>query len=568
MHRDFRRAGRTKERGPGLGLKMAVAPLTALLLWLAFPGGGGFWPLLLVALAPLLVVLAGRATVRQAGQLGLFTGMIHFTALLYWIVIVLGYYGGLPLFLSASAMLLLALYMSAYLAVFAMVARLLLVRLPAMLALWLVPATWVALDWCRSFLFTGFPWMDLGYGLARVPWLVQTADLWGHYGLGYLLVLINTLVALLCVAGVPKKERLATIVPVILLGAAIALYSVVRWGQIEGQMGRGVTMRVGVVQGNIAQDLKWSADLQEKTLVNYIGQSRGLIEGNRPDLLVWPETALPFYPPGHPLLQWVRDLAGRQGVALLTGAPWVEERWGESRDEAQNRPGEGDHPNWSGIPGGRGDRQGVMGEKEGRKFRYFNSALLFDTRGRIADGYAKSHLVPFGEYVPLKKMLPFLAPVVEAVGDFSPGVISDTLDCQNGRIGVLICFESIFPGIARQWVEVGANLLVNLTNDAWYGRSSAPHHSLAMTALRAVETRRFVVRAANTGFSAVIDPLGRMGTVSPLFEPWAEVAEVVLMEDRGVFVRWGHLFPRLCLGAVVAGLGWAFLRDPGSRRYV
>jgi apolipoprotein N-acyltransferase len=273
--------------------------------------------------------------------------------------------------------------------------------------------------------------------------------------------------------------------------------------------------------------------LQQETLTNYIGQSRGLIEKNHPSLVVWPETALPFYPVAHPLLQPVRDLAAQGQISLLTGAPWYEQ------------------------DGGSSDGQELR--------RYYNSALLFDASGQITDKYSKSHLVPFGEYVPLKKFLPFLAPVVEAVGDFSPGVIQHPLACQNARIGVLICFESIFPDIARKWVGVKANILVNLTNDAWYGRSSAPYHSLAMTVLRAVETRRSLVRAANTGFSGFIDPLGRVRMLSPLFEPWAASTEVVLMDEETWFVRWGYLFAPLCLGVVMVCLTWIVLRNPRSR---
>jgi len=547
-------------------MKLAAAPLTAALFWLAFPGGGGFWPLLSVVLVPFLLVILKPATVRQAGLFGVLTGLFHFSALLYWIVTVLGHYGGLPVYLTVPALLLLALYMSLYLGIFAIVGRLFINRFPAPLTLWLIPAAWVALDWCRSFLFTGFPWMDFGYGLAKAPWLLQSADLWGHYGLSFVLVLVNTLVAMVCMAGASKKGRLALIVPVILLCGGVALYSSLRWRQIGSRMEIGATMRVGVVQGNIAQDQKWSPGLQEKTLAKYIGQGQGLLARNRAALLIWPETALPFYPPGHPLLQSVRDFAGQRGIFLLTGVPWVEPGTEGKRPGTGMSQGDIDSRGWSGF-----DRP-VTGERvadgSGKKGPdYFNSVLLFDPQGRIVDGYSKSHLVPFGEYVPLKKMLPFLAPVVEAVGDFSPGVISRPLDCQNARIGVLICFESIFPEIARKWVGVKANLLVNLTNDAWYGRSSAPHHSLAMTVLRAVETRRSLVRAANTGFSGFIDPLGRVRVVSPLFEDWAETAGVVLMEEETWFVRWGYLFAPLCLVIAVISLGWIGLRNPCPRRF-
>jgi len=567
---NFSRTARHPETGLSSAGQLVAVSTTAVMLWLAFPGGGGFWPLLFVALAPFLMVVMEAKTARQAGILGMLLGLVHFAALLYWIVIVLGHYGGLPLYLAVLALLLLALYMSLYLAIFAMVARLFFLRCPASCALWLIPATWVALDWCRSFLFSGFPWMDPGYGLAQVPWLLQSADLWGHHGLGFVLVLLNTLVALLCRAGCQKRGQLGLMIPVFCLCGGVALYSFLRWQevgkQIEQQVQKGATIRVGVVQGNISQDLKWSSGLQEKTLANYISQSRGLIERDRPALLIWPETALPFYPSGHPLMQSLRDFTRQWNISLLTGAPWVEMGSEDKRPGGETMQGKEDSRRWTGAASGA-DEGGGAENSDRKKPHYYNSALLMDPHGSIVDGYSKSHLVPYGEYVPLKKMLPFLAPVVEAAGDFSPGVISHALDCQNARIGVLICFESIFPEIARKWVGVKANLLVNLTNDAWYGRSSAPHHSLAMTVLRAVETRRSLVRAANTGFSGFIDPLGQVQSVSPLFEPWAETAELVLMEEETWFVRWGYLFPPGCLVLVVAFLIWIALRNPCSRRF-
>ncbi|MEK6202002.1 MAG: apolipoprotein N-acyltransferase [Desulfobulbaceae bacterium] len=522
-----------------LGLKLPAPLLTAGLLWLAFPGGGGFWPLLFVALVPFLLAVMRSGTARQSAVCGMLTGLFHFLLLLYWIVIVLGRYGGLPPYLSVPALLLLALYMSLFVGAFALATRLFLDRASLRIALWLIPALWVALDWCRSFFFTGFPWMDPGYALAHVPWLIQSADLWGHYGLTYLLVLINTLAAMLIMAGRQKRGQLGLIVPVVLVCSSVALYSFLRWQQLEREMLVSESMSIGVVQGNIAQDQKWSPGLQEETLVNYIGQSLGLMNGDRngsrPLLVVWPETALPFYAVDHPLLQPVRDLAQQGQISLLTGAPWFEQVTAS------------------------GDGQEVT--------RYYNSALLFDANGQVVDNYSKSHLVPFGEYVPLKKILSFLAPVVEAAGDFSPGSIEQALACHNARIGVFICFESIFPEIARKWVGGNANVLVNLTNDAWYGRSSAPHHSLAMTVLRSVETRRSMVRAANTGFSGFIDPLGRVQVTSPLFEPWAGSVEVVLMEEKSVFVRWGYLFAPFCLGVVILTLSWIFLHNPRSRRF-
>lgn len=503
------------------------AVLSGLLLALSFPGGPGLWPLLAVALVPLLLAVRGGSRGR-AFRAGLVTGMVHFLILLYWIVIVLGHYGGLPWYLSVLALCLLALYMALYVGLFALGARMLVDTLPPSAVLWLVPAVWVGLDWLRGWLFSGFPWMDLGYALWGQPALIQVADLLGHHGVTFLLVLINALLALSLNAGpgAGGRGRLLLAAPVVLVIAVVAVYSAVRWHQVGRQMAASDRMPIGIVQGNIDQDLKWSPENQGKTVATYIDQTASLFAGGdgtrRPTLVVWPETALPFYPANSMFVEDLQRMNSRFDMALLTGAPWYE-----VVDQAK------------------------------KKYNYFNSALLIAPTGEFIDRYSKSHLVPFGEYVPLKPLLPFLAPLVESVGDFSPGVIGRPLAWRQGRIGVLVCFESIFPAIARQWVRNGANVLVNLTNDAWYGKSSAPHHSLAMTVFRSVETRRSLVRAANTGISGFIDPLGRVVRRSGLFEPWAAAEDVVLMDGESLWVRGGHLFAPLCAGAALAAIGWS-----------
>ncbi len=181
-----------------------------------------------------------------------------------------------------------------------------------------------------------------------------------------------------------------------------------------------------------------------------------------------------------------------------------------------------------------------------KKIDYFNSSLLLTPSGEFAGSYFKSHLVPFGEYVPFKEFFPFIEPLVEAAGDFTAGDVENPLVYKNAKAGVLICFESIFPDIGRKWSMEGANYLVNLTNDAWYGISSAPHHSLAMSIFRAVETRKNLVRSANTGISGIINPLGQMVERSPLFEPWAVASTIKLFEGQTFFVRFGYLFGPFC----------------------
>jgi len=491
---------------------LAACSVSVVMLLLALPGGGGFWPLLVVSCIPFLVC-SSRGTVRQSFSFGLFFGTLHFLVQLYWIVFVVGHYGGLPIYFSVPVLLLLCFYLALYFAVLALFIRASVKRFSPFLCLWCIPAAWVAMDYLRGVVFSGFPWMDIGYATVTVSLFMQSADIWGHHGLTFLILLVNTFFALclLLRKNLERKAVLAGIVTVLLLMSLG--YSCWRMQDIEEQTSRADFLNVGVVQGNIAQGQKWKPKRQGATVETYLRQSALLMRSApKPDLLLWPETALPFYPIGHPLLLPISRFLQDEGVMLLSGSPWYE-------------------------------RAGMTTEG----FKLYNSSLLFSAGGQIVHRTSKSHLVPFGEYVPLRRYLPFIAPLVETVGTFIPGQVADPPACKNSRIGVLICFESIFPDISRKWVDAGANLLVNITNDAWYGESSAPHQTLAMTRMRAVETRRSIVRSANTGFSAFIDPLGYVQEESPLFVNWQAAGKVVLMEQRTFFVRWGFAFPLLCL---------------------
>ncbi len=500
-----------------------LSVLTSLLLWVSFPGGGESWPILFVALIPLLYSLPG-VNIRSAIFCGLSCGLVHFTLLLYWIVTVLSKYGGLPWFLAVPALLLLALYMSLYFALFALLARYIVLAFPAAVSVWLLPALWVGVDWLRAVLFTGFPWMDLGYGLFEVPVLLQIADLVGHYGVTFLIVLVNTCLMLILRLVLTRKTSVVAcflvVVPVLCLLGGVGVYSSNRFAEVQQRSAAPDTPRitVGIVQGNVDQSVKWSPAEQQETVENYLRQTRSLFVSGRPSLVVWPETALPFYPPSNGYMQLIKEMVANNNFALLTGAPWYE-----------------------------------VIDPEARKVKFFNSALLLQPDGQYAGKYYKTHLVPFGEYIPLKKFLPFLAPLVEAVGDFSVGRIEQPLVWQRAKTGVLICFESVFPDLSRQWVLAGANMLVNLTNDAWYGKSSAPHHSLAMAVLRAVETRRSLVRSANTGISAFVSPAGTILRQSELFVPWAAASEVVLCQELTIWARYGYLFAPFCLLAGLLG---------------
>lgn len=503
--------------GTGYGVLGGCA--TIVLLWLGLPGGGGFWPLLPVACVPFLVAIS-RANRRQVFLFAFYFGTVHFLIQLYWIVFVIGHYGGLPLYLSLPALILLCVYLSIYIVFFSQLVRCFLAHFSPFVCLWLIPCAWVAMDYLRSFVFSGFPWMDLGYGMVDMPFLLQVADVFGHYGLTFILVLLNSFFAFCIYYRNELRQMKQMVLTVFLVLLCCVSYSVWRLQQVDRQLAKAPVLTVGVVQGNIDQGQKWNPKRQGTTVKTYLDQSVLLMRGSVvPDLLLWPETALPFFPPGHPLTRVIGSVLRDEKVMLLTGSPWFE-------------------------------RENAKAEN----LKVLNSSLLFNTNGKIVSMTAKSHLVPFGEYVPLKRFLPFIAPLVEGVGDFIPGKIENPPACKNGRIGVLICFESIFPDISRKWVDAGANIMVNITNDAWYGRSSAPHQTLAMTRMRAVETRRSVVRSANTGFSAFVDPLGRLAETSPLFVPWQSTGRASLMEGHTFFVRGGFAFAPGCLIVILAAL--------------
>jgi apolipoprotein N-acyltransferase len=237
-----------------------------------------------------------------------------------------------------------------------------------------------------------------------------------------------------------------------------------------------------------------------------------------PSLIVWPETAAPFFLRyDHALRARVLDIAAETGSHLLVGSPDRERVWG------------------------------VAGRE-----RYFNSAFLLSPGGGLLDKYDKMHMVPFGEYVPLKSILFFVEKLAYGIGDFEPGRTYTIFQLPVGRFGVTICYEVIFPDQVRRYVKEGAEFLVNITNDAWFGRSAAPAQHLAMAAMRAAENRRYLIRAANTGISAIVDPQGRIVQASGIFEPAVISGRISLVRDQTLYTRYGDVFAWVCVAFVAA----------------
>jgi apolipoprotein N-acyltransferase len=271
--------------------------------------------------------------------------------------------------------------------------------------------------------------------------------------------------------------------------------------------------RIAVVQGNIDQAIKWNPAFQIDTVQKYNRLSSSIIDQG-PDLIVWPESATPFYflydiKPSELVLDGIQQTA----KDYLIGSPSFVRK-----DEVVH---------------------------------YFNSAYLISPKTKTMGKYDKTHLVPFGEYVPFKKWLPFLGKIVAQVGDFESGKKGNTLSWKNHRIGVQICYEIIFPGLSRAMVRNNAALLINITNDAWFGKTSGPYQHFSMTVFRAVENRRSLVRAANTGISGFIDPAGRVMASTALLKEAAVTQTVPLLKEKTVYTNIGDLFAQVCLAIVL-----------------
>lgn len=482
-----------------------MAALSGVLLALSFPNPG-FSILAWVALVPLLLA-CGRKAPAVAFRLGFTAGLVAYAGILYWINIAVVTYGRLHWSVSIVIFLMLASYLALYPAVTAYVARRGEER--GITILLSFPLVWVGLEYVRSFLLTGFPWASLGYSQYRTLPLIQIADLTGVYGLSFLIVLSNVVLYRI-IRGFAARDRApypmkSAAILVLLLVATLA-YGFNRLHRPEG----GTPFSVALIQGNIDQSVKWDPAFQEATVAVYERLSRKACSTGPTDLVVWPESAVPFYLQSEEkYADRIRNLARELRSCTVVGSPAFE--------------------------------------KDGETVRYLNSAFLLSPWGDVVGRSDKIHLVPFGEYVPMAKFLPFVNKIVAGIGDFSPGAGIASLETGKGAIGVLVCFEGIFPELARGYVRAGSRLLVNITNDAWYKRSSAPYQHLSMTVFRAVENRVPLVRAANTGITAIIDSKGHILRMTNLFEEAILTGEVRLGEGGTIYNRYGDFFAVACL---------------------
>ena len=439
--------------------------------------------------------------------MGLATGLVYNIGIIYWVSFVVVQYGYLPLYLGFFVMLLLALYLGLYVSLFS--AGVVFFKRKGINEIISAPILWTCLEYAKSHLFTGFPWENLAYSLHGMISFIQVADITGTYGLTFVIVLVNCILyEIITVTSESKKRVLSGLI----VGSAVIVlvfcYGMYRLDGMENAVKEMRTKNVAIIQGNIDQSVKWNDKYQSDTLKIYRKLSLGMSESGV-NLIVWPETAAPFFfqniDDKH---RFIINIVKETNSYLLFGSP-------------------------SYI-------------RKGSKNLFLNSAYLISPGGEITGRYDKIHLVPYGEYVPLRRVFFFLEKLVVGVGDFIPGKVPVPLTVGDEKAGVLICYEGIFPQISRSYKKKGATLLVNITNDAWFGTSSAPYQHLTMAAFRAIENRLYIIRAANTGISAIISPTGEIISRTGLFERTTLSGMVGFIDECTFYSKYGNVFIYLC----------------------
>ncbi len=450
---------------------LALVLLSSFLLLCSFPNfdlGLLAW----IGLLPLFIAIKGKK-LRYSFIYSLICGMLFFVGIFRWILTFPSFN-----FLQQS---LLALYLGSYFALFGSALNFISARWSLTHALWAAPFIWVSLEYIRSNLsFLALPWGLLAHSQYQYPMVIQIASLIGTYGISFLIVLVNSALAglVLPAPSLPRvpanRERRVLVATAAVFTAFTLFYG--HW--IISQPIEGNKVKISVVQGNIDQSKKWDRRYAEEIMQIYAELTQEAAK-DQPTLIIWPETATPGPINQDIGLQMeVKDIAEKAGTYLLLGS-------------AQ-------HQKFAG--------------KEKKDFEYLNSAYLISPEHKIAriQQYDKIRLFPFGEYLPFRGFIPWSYIGVPNKSNYVSGGEFTVFKLPGFRFGVTICWENVFPDLFRQFVRGGAQFMVNITNEAWFGKGAAPYQLVSISVFRAVENRIFVVRCANTGVSCIIDPYGRI----------------------------------------------------------
>lgn len=503
--------------------------LSAVLQVLIFPLPG-IYVLCWFALTPLILALlrarpvgelevSGALRLRPAspGQgflLGYACGILFYAGTCYWIYDTMRQYGGLSAPMAALVLFLFCCYLGLYHGFFGLLLSLVSEPRDFRRALIAAPFLWVAVELARTRI-TAFPWNLLGIAQVDNSALSHISAWTGVYGISFEIVLVN--VALAAAFLVPKEKRGA------MLAAALAAAAVLQAGRLIAPPAARADRAALLVQQNIPVAADWTPVSFQQTLSDLISLTEKYAESaGKIDLIVWPESPAPFFTNDARFRSAISDMARETHAWVVAGTI------GEDQPQGKSSTGER---------------------------AIFNSAALVSPNGDWAGRYDKVHLVPFGEYLPFPSLFAFAGGLTKEVGEFTHGASRLPLDAGGERLGVFICYESVFPDEVRQFAEQGAQVLVNISNDGWYGDSGAYAQHLNQTRMRAIENNRWILSTTDTGVTASIDPWGRVVARIPRKQRIALVAPYALIAATTFYSRHGDWFAYACaiisLGALL-----------------
>ena len=483
--------------------------LSAVLLILSHPPYN-CWFLAWIALVPFFFAVEGKSF-WQSFRRGYFFGLVYFFGMMWWL-----------LHVTLPGMVILNMYLALYAALFASTYSFF-SKTKLGFKILVTTCAWVAWEFARSRILFGFGWVCLGHTQYTQIWLIQIAKLVGVFGVSFVLIVFNQVVYYVIRYWKQRKENrhllglLCFTIGVMVLGIwAYGFWEITAFRPVAGRD----ALRIAVIQPNIAQQDKWNPFKHQDILDKLIVLTQEATK-QAPDLIVWPESSVPAFPEKVDVpLKAIQHLAQKIRLPILLG--YV------------------------------------------RKYqeRYYNTAGLISAQGRIVQQYDKLFLVPFGEFVPLRKQLPFLSKVVP-IEDMSAGNEKTVFRLNKGdqerRFSVLICFEDTLDYAAQKFSNYGAEFFVNITNDAWFGDTKAPWLHAQSAVFQAVGYGRFLVRAANTGVSAVIAPTGKINKVfrthdgRATFRRGFEVFDVFARKRQTVLAQFGNIFAYLCIACLCLG---------------
>ncbi|MFH1379997.1 MAG: apolipoprotein N-acyltransferase [bacterium] len=489
-------------------IKSLLGIATGFLLIVSFPKAD-LWFCAWVSFIPLLISLK-NTDYKQSFFIGFFSGFAACLGIFYWIVVAIVTDGN-SIFLGLAGLGALSAYMALYYGIFAMLFSWGTNQNFSYVLPFYGACLWVVLEYIRMYLFTGFPWLLLGYSQWQVISVIHIARFGGVYIISFLIMWGNiVLFQLMHKKNYMKPKYMFQFLTCAVCIALIAVYGKISAGKIQNDLLRSDTKSVSfsLLQGNIDQYRKWDETYEKDIYESYQSLTWNAVLNN-PELIIWPETSFPGFFEEREKRSWLNNLVKSSKTFHLVSAASVV------------------------------------------KNKYYNSAFLLDPAAKLAGKYNKKHLVLFGEKVPFAGILGKFIKVLNDLGGFNEGQGKTIIPYTNGNeiriLGVSICFEAIFPGLIRQSVKDGAQVLINLTNDAWYLKSAAGYQHLIMNVFRAVENNRYLLRCANTGISAVIDPTGRIVSQTKLFERTFLPSTCSLNTSVTFYTKRGDIFVWVCL---------------------